>query len=48
MEVIEAMKTRRSIRRYKTTPVDDKTVELVLEAARWHHAVVIPNAGGLL
>ncbi|MDD5037796.1 MAG: nitroreductase family protein [Dehalococcoidales bacterium] len=35
MEVIEAMKTRRSIRRYKATPVDDKTVELVLEAARW-------------
>jgi len=23
------------MRRYKTTPVDDKTVELVLEAARW-------------
>lgn len=35
MEIIEAMKTRRSIRRYKPTPVDDKTVELVLEAARW-------------
>jgi nitroreductase len=35
MEVIEAMKTRRSIRRYKATPVDDKTVELILEAARW-------------
>ncbi|MFC2068563.1 nitroreductase family protein [Chloroflexota bacterium] len=29
------MKTRRSIRRYKTTAVNDKTVELVLEAARW-------------
>lgn len=35
MEVLEAIKTRRSIRRYKTTPVDDQTVELVLEAARW-------------
>ena len=35
MEVLEAIKTRRSIRRYKTTPVDDETVELVLEAARW-------------
>ncbi len=35
MEVLEAIKTRRSIRRYKTTPVDDKTIELVLEAARW-------------
>ena len=35
MEVLEAIKTRRSIREYKTTPLDDKTVELVLEAARW-------------
>ena len=35
MEVLEAIKTRRSIRKYKTTPVDDKTLELVLEAARW-------------
>ena len=35
MEVLEAIKSRRSIRRYKTTPVDDKTIEQVLEAARW-------------
>ena len=35
MEVMKAIKTRRSIRRYKTTAVDDKTVDLVLEAARW-------------
>jgi len=35
MEVLEAIKARRSIRKYKTTPVDDKTVEQVLEAARW-------------
>ncbi len=35
MEVLEAIKTRRSIRRYKTTPVDAEAVELVLEAARW-------------
>lgn len=35
METLEAIKTRRSIRKYKTTPVDDKTLELVLEAARW-------------
>ncbi|MBI2287563.1 MAG: nitroreductase family protein [Chloroflexi bacterium] len=35
METMEAIKGRRSIRQYKTTPVDDKTVELVLEAARW-------------
>ena len=35
MEVLEAIKTRRSIRKYKTTPVDDNTLELVLEAARW-------------
>ena len=35
MEVLEAIKTRRSIRTYKPTPLDDKTIELVLEAARW-------------
>jgi len=35
MEVQEAIKFRRAIRKYKTTPVDDKTIELVLEAARW-------------
>jgi nitroreductase len=35
MEVLEAIKTRRSIRKYKTTPIDDKVVEQVLEAARW-------------
>ncbi len=35
MEVLEAIKTRRSIRKYKTIPVDDETIELVLEAARW-------------
>ncbi|GAH32895.1 unnamed protein product, partial [marine sediment metagenome] len=35
MEVMKAIKTRRSIRRYKTTAVDGKTVDLVLEAARW-------------
>ena len=35
MDVVEAIKTRRSVRKYKTTPVDDKLVEQVLEAARW-------------
>ncbi len=35
MDVLEAIKTRRSIRRYKTTPVDDKALEFILEAARW-------------
>lgn len=34
MEVFEAIKNRRSIRRYKTDPIDDKTLELVLDAAR--------------
>ena len=33
MDVIEAIRTRRSIRRYKPDPVDEKTVETVLEAA---------------
>ncbi len=35
MEIQEAIKSRRAIRKYKTTPVDDRTLELVLEAARW-------------
>ena len=35
MEVLEAIKTRRSVRQYKATPIDDKTIQLVLEAARW-------------
>ncbi len=34
MEVLEAIKTRRSIRKYKSDPVDGGTLEKVLEAAR--------------
>ena len=35
MDVMEAIKTRRSIRRYKTTPVPDEDLNAVLEAVRW-------------
>ena len=35
MEVLETIKTRRSVRKYKTTPVDDRIIEIVLEAGRW-------------
>ena len=35
MELFEAIKTRRSIRRYKSDPVDDKKIEAILEAGRW-------------
>jgi nitroreductase len=35
MDVFEAIRNRRSIRRYKADPVDDKTVQTVLEAAHW-------------
>ncbi len=35
MEVLEAIKGRRSIRKYKSTPVTDEDVNAVLEAARW-------------
>jgi nitroreductase len=35
MDVFEAIKSRRSIRHYKAEPVDDKTLEAVLEAAHW-------------
>jgi len=35
MEVIEAIKERRSIRKYKTAPLSDSDLTEVLEAARW-------------
>jgi len=35
MEVITAIKARRSIRKYQATPVAEETVAMVLEAARW-------------
>lgn len=35
MDVIEAIKTRRSIRKYKSTPVEDDKIIECLEAARW-------------
>jgi len=35
MEVLEAIKTRRSIRKYKLDPVDDRLLQKVLDAARW-------------
>jgi len=35
MEVIEAIASRRAIRRFKPDPVDDAAVTAVLEAARW-------------
>jgi nitroreductase len=34
MDVIEAIKTRRSIRKYQSRPVDDANLNIVLEAAR--------------
>lgn len=34
MDVIEAIRTRHSIRNYKTTPVEEEKLNLVLEAAR--------------
>jgi nitroreductase len=35
MDVFEAMKNRRSVRHYKPDPIDDKTVQTVLESAHW-------------
>ena len=35
MEIISAIKTRRSIRRYKADPVKEEDLRVVLEAARW-------------
>jgi nitroreductase len=35
MELFEAIKSRRSIRKYKADPVDDKKINAILEAGRW-------------
>ena len=35
MEMLEVIRGRRSIRKYKSTPVSDEDVNAVLEAARW-------------
>jgi nitroreductase len=35
MDVLKAIETRRSIRKYRPAPIDNKTLERVLEAARW-------------
>ncbi len=35
MEIIEAILTRRSIRRFKKTPVKDRDMDAILEAFRW-------------
>jgi nitroreductase len=35
MDILELIKNRRSIRQYKSTPVSDKDLATVLEAARW-------------
>lgn len=35
MELMDVIKGRRSIRKYKPDPVSDKDIELLLEAARW-------------
>jgi nitroreductase len=35
VELFDAVKTRRSVRRYTDAPVDDKQVEAILEAGRW-------------
>jgi len=35
MDIFEVIKNRRSIRQYKSDPLDDATVQKVLEAAHW-------------
>ncbi|MFQ6081449.1 MAG: nitroreductase family protein [Candidatus Bathyarchaeia archaeon] len=35
MEVFEAIKNRRSVRKYKAKPVPDEFIEKILEAGRW-------------
>jgi nitroreductase len=40
MGIIDMLRSRRSIRKYKATPVEDEKLNTVLEAARW-----APSAG---
>jgi len=35
MDVMDAIRNRRSIRHYKKDPIDDETVQAVLDAANW-------------
>jgi nitroreductase len=35
MELFEAIKNRRSIRKYKADPVDDNKINAIMEAGRW-------------
>ena len=35
MDIFDAIKNRRSIRHYKSDPIDEATVQKVLEAAHW-------------
>ena len=34
-EVLELMKDRRSVRKYKPDPIEEEKIEMILEAARW-------------
>ena len=42
MEVFEAIKNRRSVRKYKAEPIPDELIEKILEAGRW-----APTGGNL-
>jgi nitroreductase len=42
MDLFEAIRERRSVRAFKTTPVPDELIDKVLEAAQW-----APSAGNL-
>ena len=35
MDILEIIKTRRSIRRYESTPVSEEEIDKILEAGRW-------------
>lgn len=35
MDVLQAIKERRSIRKYRTEPIAEETLHIILEAARW-------------
>ncbi len=45
MELLEAVKTRRSIRAFKTDAVPQEIIKQILEAARWSPPGGTPSPG---
>ncbi|MDH5390097.1 MAG: nitroreductase family protein [Candidatus Bathyarchaeota archaeon] len=45
MDVLEAIRTRRSIRKFRPKPVPDEKLKTILEAGLWHLQRATVNLG---